>query len=139
VRTVLGYLPQDFGVYPIVALAVGGLITPATARPGWLAAAFLWPALAWSGLATRDRATGVAPVLAASPQPLRRQLPAVIAAGWLLGLACVAGCLCSFLLAGKWDQALAVVIGCLALPLLAVALGILSTGPRLFEGLFITC
>jgi hypothetical protein len=122
----------------VAVLAGGGLLAPAATLPGWLAAAFLWPALVWSGLATRDRTTGVAPLLAAAPRPLSRQLPAVIAAGWVIGLACTAGCLVALLLAGQGPRALAVATGCLAMPLAAVALGVLSRGARLFEGLYVT-
>ncbi len=122
----------------VVALAIGGLLAPSAARSGWLAAAFLWPALVWSSLATRDRATGVAPLLATAPRPLTRQLPAVVAAGWAVGLACAAGPTVGLALAGDRGRALAATVGCLAMPALAVALGILSGGPRLFEGIFIT-
>jgi hypothetical protein len=122
----------------VAVLVVGGLVAPAAAKGGWLAAAFLWPALLWSGLATRDRATGVAALLAASPRSLTAQLPAVIAAGWLAGLACAAGALLGLAAAGQGARAAAAAVGCLAMPLLAVALGVLSGGPRLFEALFVT-
>ena len=118
-------------------LAVGGVAAPNEARMGWLAAAFLWPALVWSGLATRDRATGVAPLLAATESPRARQLPALLLAGWLAGLFAIGGGALGFALHGESRRALAVLLGALAAPLLAIALGILSAGARLFEGLYI--
>jgi hypothetical protein len=118
-------------------LAAGGLLSPPEARIGWLAAAFLWPALVWSGLATRDRATGVAPLLAATPRPRARQLPALLLAGWIAGLLAIGGGALGFALAGEPSRALAVLLGCAAAVVLAVALGVLSAGARLFEGVYI--
>jgi len=120
------------------ALTLGGLLSPATARSGWLAAALLWPALVWSGLATRDRAQGITQLLHATPRPLGRQLPAVVLAGWLAGLCCCGGAIAGRLLTGEVAGAVATLAGCLAVAALAVALGVLSGGPRLFEGLYVT-
>jgi hypothetical protein len=122
----------------VAALTIGGLVAPAGAKLGWLVAGFAWPALLWSGLATRDRATGVAPLLASAPRPLTRQLPAVILAGWLAGLSCAGGPIVGLALGGDVTRAAAAAIGCLAMPALAVGLGVLSGGPRLFEAIFVT-
>ncbi len=118
-------------------LTVGGAVSPAGVREGWLAGAFLWPALLWSGLATRDRAYGVAPLLLAAPRPLGRQLPAVVLAGWAAGLACCGGAAVGRLVTGDVVGAFGTLAGCLAIVMLAVALGILSNGPRLFEGIYV--
>ncbi len=118
-------------------LTFGGLLASPASRGGWIAAAFLWPALAWSGLATRDRAQGLTPLLHATPRPLRRQLPAVVAAGFLVGASCCGGAILGRLVAGEMAGAVATVVGCLAMAVLAVALGVLSNGPRLFEGLYV--
>jgi len=119
-------------------LTIGGLVAGPATRTGWLAAAFLWPALAWSGLATRDRAQGLSALLHATPRPLARQLPAVVLAGWLVGLAGVGGGILGRLFAGDAAGAVATLAGSLAVPAIAVALGILSGGPRLFEGLYVS-
>jgi len=119
------------------ATTVGGLVGGDATRGGWLAAAFLWPALVWSGLATRDRACGIAPLLQAAPSPLARQLPALLLAGWLSALTCCGGAILGRLASGEIAGAVATTVGALAVPALAVALGLLSGGPRLFEGLYV--
>jgi hypothetical protein len=118
-------------------LAVAGLLAGPGLRPKVLAAAFLWPALAWSGLATRDRRFGVTALLGSAPSPRSRQLPAVVAAGTLIALAASGGVIVRFVAAGEPLRAVAVLAGGVAVALAAVALGILSGGPRLFEGLYV--
>jgi len=119
------------------ALLVGGALAPATSRQLWLALGFLWPALLWSGLGVRERESGVDAILAAAPLTRRRQLPALLLAGFLAGLATTAGSLARILLAGDLRGAAAAVAGLAAMPLLGLAFGLLSRGARLFEGLFI--
>ncbi|MCB9378642.1 MAG: hypothetical protein H6511_07740 [Holophagales bacterium] len=118
-------------------LLVGGALAPATARQLWLALGVLWPTLLWSGLGVRERESRVDSILAAAPLARRRQLPALLVAGFLAGLATTAGSLARILLAGDLRGAAAALAGLVAMPLLGLALGLLSRGARLFEGLFI--
>jgi len=118
-------------------LLVGGALAPDTARPLWLAAGFLWPALLWSGLGVREREAGVDAILAAAPLARRRQLPALLVAGLLAGLATTGGAIVRALGSGQLAAAAATLAGLAAMPLLALAFGLLARGSRLFEGLFI--
>jgi len=118
-------------------LSIGGLVAQGSAREGWLAAAFLWPALVWSGLAARDRDAGLTQLLVSMPSPLARQLPALLVAGWLGGLLSIGGGVVGLALAGSTSRALAVLAGAGAAALLGVACGVVSGGARLFEGLYV--
>jgi len=118
-------------------LLLGGAVAPPSSRQLWLALGFLWPALLWSGLGVRERESGVDSILAAAPLTRRRQLPALVLAGLLAGLATTGGALLRILIAGDFRGAAAVVAGLAAMSLLGLALGLLSRGSRLFEGLFI--
>lgn len=118
-------------------LLLGGALSPAASRQVWLALGFLWPALLWSGLGVRERESGVDSILAAAPRTRRRQLPALVVAGLLAGLATTGGSLLRLLLAGDLRGAAAVLAGLAAMSQLGLALGLLSRGSRLFEGLFI--
>jgi len=118
-------------------LLLGGAVAPPSSRQLWLALGFLWPALLWSGLGVRERESGVDSILAAAPLTRRRQLPALVLAGLLAGLATTGGALLRLLIAGDLRGAAAVVAGLAAMSLLGLALGLLSRGSRLFEGLFI--
>ncbi len=121
----------------LLGLGVAGLLAGPGLRPKILAAAFLWPVLAWSGLATRDRRHGVTALLASAPKPRTRQLPAVISAGTLIALMGSGGVIVRFASEGEPIRAAGVLAGGVAIALAAVALGILSGGPRLFEGLYV--
>lgn len=118
-------------------LLVGGAAAPAATRQLWLSLGFLWPALLWSGLGVRERESGVDAILAAAPRNRRRQLPALLGAGLLAGLATTGGAWLRILLAGDLRGATAVVTGLAAMSALGLALGLMSRGSRLFEGLFI--
>lgn len=118
-------------------LLVGGALAPDSARPIWLALGFLWPALLWSGLGVREREAGVDAILAAAPLARRRQLPALLGAGLLAGLSTTGGAFVRALGSAQVGAAAAILAGLAAMSLVALALGLLSRGSRLFEGLFI--
>lgn len=119
-------------------LAGAGLLVPASALPGLAIAALLWSALVWSGLGVRERELGIEPILAAAPRARSHQLPALLLAGAVLGLAPASGVLARMLAAGELAFAGSFVIGAVAMALLGLALGLLSGSSRLFEGLYIT-
>jgi hypothetical protein len=119
-----------------IALA-GWLVELARAREVVLLAGFLWPALVWSGLGCRERSSGVEPLLASSPRVLSRQLPATWLGGAGVGVILLGGVALRLASAGEWRAAVAVLCGCGFVAALALACGILSGGPRLFEGLYV--
>lgn len=85
----------------------------------------------------REREAGVDAILAAAPLARRRQLPALLVAGLLAGLATTGGAIVRALGSGQLAAAAATLAGLAAMPLLALAFGLLARGSRLFEGLFI--
>ncbi|MEO8277449.1 MAG: hypothetical protein ABI639_14640 [Thermoanaerobaculia bacterium] len=119
-----------------IALA-GWFLDPASSRGTVLVAAFLWPALVWSGLGCRDRASAVEPLLAAAPRALGRQLPATWLAGTAVGMILVSGVVVRLAVTGDYAGALGVVCGCGFVAALALACGIASGGARLFEGIYV--
>lgn len=121
------------------ALFVAGLaVAPGPESPGPLVVALLWPALIWSGLGVREKQHGVEALLASAPLARRRQLPALILAGVAAGLVPCGGAILRLLAGGRVAAAAAALAGVAAMALAGLALGLLSKGPRLFEGLFVS-
>lgn len=120
-------------------LCVAGLaIPPVEGAPGALLAALLWSALVWSGLGVREKEHGVEALLASAPRARGRQLPGLLLAGFAAGLLPAAGALLRLLAGGRVAAAAGAVTGLAAMAVLGLALGLLSRGPRLFEGLYVS-
>lgn len=98
-----------------------------------LPAAWVWPLTLWSALGTREHRFGTRELLACSPRPLTRQLPAAWLAGVLLTLAMGAGMLLRCLLTGEFLLFLALLVAAFFIPTLALTLGKLSGSKKLFE------
>ena len=98
-----------------------------------LPAIWLWPMSIWSGMGNRERKNNTAQMIFSSARPVLRQLPA----SWLAGvlatvLLVIAGalfCLSTGDLPGLAGWAGGVIF----IPTLALALGIVSSGSRVFE------
>jgi hypothetical protein len=119
-------------------LVVAGFVAPpTTARVIILPLAWIWPVLIWSGLGGREPRHSTGAIIFSAPRPLRRQLPAA----WLAGVvvAAAAGSGVCITLARSLDVSglLAWVAGALFIPALALALGVLSGGSKLFEVLYV--
>ncbi|HXN65616.1 MAG TPA: hypothetical protein VN862_09795 [Candidatus Acidoferrales bacterium] len=101
-----------------------------------LAAAWIWPVLVWSALGTRERRNGTAQILFSCARILPRQLPA----SWLAGVAIAAltgaGAALRLLIAGDKNGFLAWCAGALFIPSLALALGVITSTAKFFEGVF---
>jgi hypothetical protein len=114
------------------ALIVTGAALPTSASGPLLIAAWIWPVLIWSRLGTQAREHGVEALLGAYPSPVRRAVTQ-----WLAGVALTA-------LVGLGPGVRAAATGDLAdwlagatfIPTLALALGVLSRTPRLFQAVY---
>jgi hypothetical protein len=119
-------------------LIVAGLISAlATARPIILPLAWVWPVLIWSGLGSREARYGTGAMIFSAPRPLGRQLPAAWLAGVAVALATGSGVFVTLARSGETAALLAWVTGALFIPALALALGVLSGGSKLFEVLYV--
>ena len=113
-------------------IAVTGLAVPVDNVPGALLAAWIWPILLWSRLGAQRVVDGVDTLLDAYPG-VRPQLVAEWMAGVVLSMLTGAAPLLRFLIAQDGAGVAAWLDGALVIPSLALALGALSRGPRLFQ------
>ncbi len=95
------------------------------------------PIFRWSEMGTRETRHRTDPILFASPSPIRHQLPAAWAAGFLLALAVGAGAVIRLAVAREWTPVMAVIAGAAFVPALALAMGVWSGGRRLFEAFYL--
>jgi hypothetical protein len=98
---------------------------------------WLWPLPVWSMMGTRETRCYTGQLVFSSGHPLRRQLPAVWLSGVLTALLPASGLTLRLLLTGQTDIALAIMAGIMTIPSLALALGVWSHSPRLFEALYL--
>lgn len=124
--------------YAIAAgLLVAQLAAPlGVARGKLLAASWIWPALVWSSMGTRESRYGVKQLLFSSARIVQRQLPACWAAGILIALATGAGALARLAIAGDMRGVLGVLAGAIFVPSLALFLGVVTGSSKFFEGLY---
>jgi hypothetical protein len=110
---------------------------PEVVKSYMLPIAWLWPMAIWSGLGNRERKNNTAQMVFSSARPVLRQMPAA----WLAGILATALLVISgagvFLsngdLPGLAGWAGAVVF----VPSLALTLGVLSSGERMFEVVYV--
>jgi len=110
----------------LVAVALAGFAQPDALVAGWL-----WPLAAWSALGCRAERDGTLPLLLSTPGGVVRPVLAAFGAGAIL--AAVAGL--GTLLRSLSDPiaVAAFAAGCAFIPALALACGVWTRGPRLFE------
>ncbi|MFJ5884421.1 hypothetical protein [Kitasatospora cineracea] len=114
-------------VFAVPERAVSGLLLPLL---------WLWPVLLWSRLGSQQTEHGLAELLGAHPAP-RRRLLAEWTAGVLLTALTGLAPLLRMLAAGDGAGAAHWLGGPLLVPSLALALGVLSRGHRLFQALYL--
>jgi ABC-2 family transporter len=102
-----------------------------------LTAAWFWPVLIWSGMGARESLFGTSALLFSSARILYRQLPACLAAGFVVAALTGAGAGVRLLLAHDRAGFFAWCVAALFLPALALALGVLSGSSKFFEGLYV--
>ena len=117
-----------------LGLIVAGWLAPLTAaKSAVLLAAWIWPLLAWSQLGGRDARFDTEAFVLSAPGALTRQLPAAWLAGVLLTAAMGSGVGARLAMAADGSGFAAWAAATLFIPALALALGLLSRGNKLFE------
>ncbi len=116
-----------------------GLMVAQLAAPFDIARQYLtplsmaWPLVIWSSMGTREAQFGTRHLLFSSPEPVRRQFPAIWLSGLIVALLAVSVMLVRSLVIGHASYTLALLIGALFVPSAALVFGTLSKSKRLFE------
>ncbi|HET9588915.1 MAG TPA: ABC transporter permease subunit [Anaerolineales bacterium] len=120
-------------------LLIAAFLFPAEAvRSYLLPITWLWPVLIWSGLGSREMRHNTQQMVFSAAAPLARQLPAAWLAGFLVAALTGSGAALRLLSAGDGAGLLAWFSAALFIPSLALALGIWSNSPKLFEVLYVS-
>ncbi|MCU0521209.1 MAG: hypothetical protein MUF84_11015 [Anaerolineae bacterium] len=98
-----------------------------------LPVAWLWPIAVWSGMGNRERTHNTAQMVFSSARPVLRQLPAAWLAGVLATALLVFAGAVAFITNGDLGGLAGWAGAVLFVPSLALALGVLSSGSRVFE------
>lgn len=115
------------------ALMVAPLGVSAAGLPLVAALAYLWPVAVWSALGAREARWNTAALVDAAARPLARQLPAAWLAGVLVTAAVGAGLGVRLALTGGAEALITWAAGVAFIPALALAAGVWSGSPKLFE------
>jgi ABC-2 family transporter protein len=99
--------------------------------------AWLWPMSVWSGMGNRERKNNTSQMVFSSGCPVLRQLPAAWLAGILTTALLVIGGAVFFLSTGDMPGLAGWVGGVIFIPTLALALGVFSSGSRVFEVVYV--
>lgn len=150
-------LVSDYGILPFIKtellllirkgskwywLVIIGLSASMLFAPVNISHLYLLPVLwflqvtRWSDLATKEEANGIHYFTYASYKPLQRMLPAQILAGIILAVVLALPLIVRYLLALNLPAVIDIINGAICIVLLAVCLGIVSKGKKLFEILF---
>jgi hypothetical protein len=119
-------------------LALGLLVAQLTvpyeyARTYALPIAWIWPLAMWSSMGTREARFNTGQLVFSSPYPLKRQLPAMWAAGLTIAVLTGSGMILRAFLAGEVEHLVALLVGAFFIANLALFLGIVSGTKKLFE------
>lgn len=124
--------------YTVAAgLFVACLFAPlADARSGIILAAWLWPALLWSQLGTREVQFSTQALIFSAPHAFPRQVLASWTAGVLLAVITGGGLGLHLVFARDREGMLAWAVGTLFIPALALMLGVCTESPKAFEAIY---
>lgn len=114
------------------------LTVPESVRAYILPIIWLWPVLIWSGLGNREIRHNTYQMVFSSAAPLMRQLPATWFAGFIVTMLTGGGAALKLLSAGDTTGLIAWLSAALFIPSLALALGIWSKSPKLFEVVYVS-
>lgn len=106
------------------------------ARSGVFVAAWLWPALIWSQLGTRESQFSTGALIFSGPRAMPRQLLASYAAGVLVAVLTGGGLALHLLFARELVALAGWAAGALFIPALALALGVVTGSRKFFEALY---
>jgi hypothetical protein len=106
------------------------------ARSGIIVFAWIWPALFWSQMGTRENQFSTGSLIFSAPHAVPRQLIATYAAGVLLAAITGGGLALRLLLIGDFPGLAAWAAGALFIPALALALGVATGSRKFFEALY---
>jgi hypothetical protein len=107
------------------------------ARSGIIVAAWLWPALLWSQLGTREAQYSTGRLIFSSPYAVSRQLLAAYVAGVLVAALAGSGLGLHLLIARDFAGLAAWAAAALFIPALALVLGVATGTRKFFEALYI--
>lgn len=127
-------------VWYLVAVApvVAQLVTPFEIGRMYLGPfSMVWPLVIWSSMGTRERRYDTGQLLFSSPQPIRRQFPAMLVGGTLVAVAALGGMMIRAVLNGDWQYLATLIVGALFVPAFALSMGTLSGSKKMFEVLYL--
>ncbi|MEI9979843.1 MAG: hypothetical protein WDN23_12770 [Edaphobacter sp.] len=129
---------QHWWWYAVAAgLFVGCLFAPLdSARSGVILVAWLWPALLWSQLGTREAQFSTQAIIFSAPHAFPRQLLSSWAAGVVLALLTGGGLGLRLMLARDTDGLFGWVVAAIFIPALALALGVCTESRKPFEAVY---
>jgi hypothetical protein len=108
----------------------------ADARSGIILVAWLWPALLWSQLGTRESQFSTQALIFSAPRTFPRQILATWTAGVLLAGITGGGLGLHLMFARDREGLLAWAVGTLFVPALALMLGVCTESPKAFEAIY---
>ncbi|MGA3045179.1 MAG: hypothetical protein ABSD67_01035 [Terracidiphilus sp.] len=121
-----------------VGLFIACLASPLeAARSGVIVAAWIWPALIWSQLGTREAQFSTGALVFSAPHAVPRQLLATYAAGVVVAAVAGGGLGLHLLFARDFSGFAAWACGALFIPALALVLGVTTGSRKFFEALYV--
>ena len=130
---------QQWWWYTVAAgLFIGSLFAPlASARSGIILVAWLWPALLWSQLGTREAQFSTQAIIFSAPHAFPRQLLSSWTAGVVLALLTGGGLGLRLMFARDIEGLFAWTAAAFFIPALALALGVCTESRKPFEAVYI--
>jgi len=106
------------------------------ARSGVIVGAWLWPALIWSQMGTREEQYSTGTLIFSAPRAVPRQLLATYTAGVLVAAITGGGLGLHLLFVRNFEGLAAWAAGAIFIPALALALGVITGSRKFFEALY---
>jgi hypothetical protein len=139
-RAELRLMLRSVPKWAYVAMAIANFVplaAPRTEKLNLLPLVWLVPVLLWSQMGTREHRNNTAALLFSTPHSFLRQLPAQWAAGVMLASLSACGMVARALITRDLHLMAACLTGAIFIPSLALACGVWSNTPRLFEAFYV--